>query len=235
MKFSMNDLIKLIRLFIPSFHNKITWLLVIFGISLIGTPLIEIIINKIFETQFSISITSENDITIGIVIIVIALIYNILTNYLDKYLLHKETIKKLENNSSKDKDLYKKLLIELPSSGSIDFLRNHDFYNPFRINEYNQLLNFVYEWDNAEHEFINKDIEKTRKRLLGEINQFLDYSGTKTYPLKTDFQTVMTDIDSEIELSEETKKSISKLNEYGSSIYNLHQELIRKGRENLYI
>jgi len=227
----MNDLIKLIRLFIPSFHNKLTWLLVIFGISLIGTPLIEIIINKIFETQFSISITSENDITIGITIISIALIYNILTNYF----VHKETIKKLENHSSKDKDLYDRLLIELPSKGSIDFLRNHDFHNPFHINKFDHLFNFIYEWDNAEHEFINKDIEKTKKTLLDEINQFLDYSGTKTYPLKVDFQTVMTNIDSEIELSEETKKNISKLNEYGSSIYNLHQKLIRKGRENLYI
>jgi len=234
-KVTINDLIKIIKLLKPNFHNKITWLLVLFGISLIGTPLIEMIINKIFETHFSISITSDNDTNIGIIIILIALTYNILTNYFNKYLLHKETIKKLGNYLSEDKKLYKILLKELPSNGSINFLRDHDFNYPFRLSELDQLVDFIYNWDNAEHEFIDKDIEKIKTNLFDEIKNYLEYSSMNTYPLKAEFQTVKTDIDSEIELSETTKENISQLNKYGDTIYNLHQELIRNGRESLYI
>lgn len=228
-------IIEILKLIKPNFHNKITWFLVLFGASLIGTPLLERIINAIFETQFSISITEDNDIVVGLVIIGIGLVYNVLTNYFDKYLLHIQTIKKLDNNASQDKSLYERFLLALPSNGSMDFLKHHDFHNSFPLNDLRQIINFPQEWDNAECEFMNNDLEEIRKELLEKIKHFVYDSSMKTFPAGDGIQTIMTYADEEWDLTENTQKNIALLNQYGDDIYELHQKLIRKGRNVLYI
>ena len=223
-------ILELIKLIKPSFHNKITWFLVVFGTTLISTPLIEKVINAIFEKQFTISITENNDTHIGFWLIAIGLIYNILTNYFDKYLSHLQTIRKLDNNSSHDKILYEKFLQKLPSDGSIEFIKYHDFHNSFSMNDLKQLINFSNEWINAEHEFINLELEDTKKELLEKVQDFVYDSSRKTFPLRDDMQTIMNNVDKEKGLTENTKNNILLLNSYGDEIFVIHQKFVRKGR-----
>jgi len=70
------DLITLIR---PKFHNKITWVVVLTGLALISTPLLEKIITIIIEKSFSIKLTGENDVALGFLLVVIGLFYHITT------------------------------------------------------------------------------------------------------------------------------------------------------------
>ncbi len=228
-------ILELIKLIKPNFHNKITWFLVVFGATLISTSVIEKIINAIFEKQFAISITENNDTMVGLWLIAIGLIYNILTNYFNKYLLHLQTIRKIDNNSSQDKSLYEKFLQKLPSEGSIKFINHHDFHNSFALENLRQLRNFADEWNNAEYEFMNSDLEDIRKELLEKVQHFVYYSGMKTFPLGGGIQTIMNNADEECNLTQSTQDNIVLLNNYGDDIFKIHQKLVRKGRDILYI
>lgn len=226
------ELKKLIK---PNFHNKTTRFLVVLGTILISTSLIEKIINAILEKQFSISITENSDTQIGLWLITIGLIYNILTNYFDNYLLHLQTIRKIDNNSSPDKSLYEKFLQKLPSDGSIEFIKHHDFNNSFALDDLEELIDFSNEWINAEYEFINSDLEDIKKELLEKVQDFIYDSSIKTFPLGGGIQTIMNNVDEELNLTQNTQDNIVLLNNYGDDIFEIHQKLVRKGRNVLYV
>ena len=209
--------------------------MVVFGTTLISTPLIERIINAVLEKKFTLSLTESNDVQVGLWLIGIGLFYNLLTNYFDKYLLHIQTIKKLENNSSQDKILYKKFLQTLPSNGSVEFIKYHDFHNSFALDNLRQLINFSEEWINAEHEFMNQELETLRKNLLEKIQHFVYDSSMKTYSIGDGIQTIMNNRDEDWNLTQVTQDNIVLLNNYGNNIYDLHQDLVRIGRDLLHI
>lgn len=73
----MQFLINIIKLVKPKTHNTIALLIVVSGLSLISTPLIERIIGAFLEKEFSITITGDNDITVGLSLICLALIYHL--------------------------------------------------------------------------------------------------------------------------------------------------------------
>ena len=72
-----------------------------------------------------------------------------------------------------DRRLLESLLDLLPSdSGAIDFLRHGD---PSRIRSriLDDLHTFAYDWDNAQHEFHDQDLETHRAKLMVAVHSYL--------------------------------------------------------------
>lgn len=141
----------------------------------------------------------------------------------------------IKNITIHDKELYEIFLKELPFEGSIEFIRDHDFHYSFALENIKQLIRFTREWDNAEHEFLNHDLENYKKELFNKIKNFVYDSGMKTFPMGEGVQTVMNNRDQEHALTKSTKENIALLNNYGNDIFALHQEFVRKGKNILYI
>ncbi len=80
----MKELIQIWRLIKPKFYNKITWLVVSCGLIMITPPLWSIIVNQFIEKHTDYKIIGDNDTFIGIVLILIGLIYNILSQWTNK-------------------------------------------------------------------------------------------------------------------------------------------------------
>lgn len=89
----MNLIYKVLVLFKPKYYNYITGLVVISGLGLIGTPLLEQIINSLLETKFNIQITEKNDTYIGLILVLLGLIYHLVASHLSGNL-------KTENNDN---------------------------------------------------------------------------------------------------------------------------------------
>ena len=79
----MNLLFKFLNYFKPKFYNSITWLVVGTGLSFIGSPLIEQLIQLVFE-QFSINITNGDDSKFGLALVVIGLLFHLSTQIIQK-------------------------------------------------------------------------------------------------------------------------------------------------------
>lgn len=174
---------RVINLIKPKFYNKLTWLIVGVGLATISKPLWLEIANNIFNKNYQINITDENDIIVGFSLVTMALLYNLITVYFDKFLISKQEVLKQEKWLVKDKLLFEKFLEELPSNGSVEFLRTHSFQNGFYLEYLRQILNFEQNWNDAEHEFINEKLEKLRKELLENIKDFVYVNANGSYPL----------------------------------------------------
>jgi len=74
----MQFLLDIVKLLKPKIHNTIALLIVVSGLSLISTPLIEKILSAFLQKEFDIRITGENDSVVGLILISLALIYHFL-------------------------------------------------------------------------------------------------------------------------------------------------------------
>ena len=89
--------------------------------------------------------------------------------------------------------LFKEFLEVLPSKTFIEFLRQHDFLLEFQLERVDPLRQFIYEWNNAEHEFQDKELENLRKSLM-VVGEDLSLKISKyTSPNDSGWQAVRTD------------------------------------------
>lgn len=75
-------LIKIIKLIRPKYYNRISWVLIIGGLSLLSKPL-WIEIASLFFGNFKWSFIGKNDWFLGLIVIIITLIYNVTNRILD--------------------------------------------------------------------------------------------------------------------------------------------------------
>ena len=124
--------------------------------------------------------------------------------------------------------LFKKLQEALPSNDSIAFIRYHDFGGSFNIDNVIPIKEFSYYWNNAEHEFIDAELEALRKELLEKSSQFSLAIGINTSPNSAGFQSVYPDthIDPQEEFEERIRREIKEIHDAADELIKVHQKRI---------
>jgi len=145
---------------------------------------------------------------------------------------------KLERKTQEpDRSLFEEFLETLPSDeGSMFHLQEVQFAGGFRSEFLEDLQEFVYHWDNPEHEFKNENIEEERKQLLKSVKDFLDFtvinfgvnSSQGNYLVANWKQQPHSD-------QQKIKEHTDKCDELQDKVINHHQKLIRVAREELAV
>lgn len=131
-----------------------------------------------------------------------------------------------------DVQLFRKFLEVLPSKTFIEFLKQHDFLLDFELNRVEPLRMFINEWNNAEHEFQNHELETLRKSLMAAGEDLSHKISKYTSPNDSGFQAVRVDRLKHIEEHEERFRKEAGIIDSGSDEFvRIHQELVRKGRQ----
>lgn len=179
---------------------------------------------------------------IGIAVTLASLVYNLFqlnwgANREEKVIVEDKKIEGQnvvnQGNLALDKELYEKFIKILPTNGSIDFIKNNNFAGfSFELESLKNIREFRFTFCDAEHEFIDKELEKLRIELLDLIGQFMTIIGLKTFPTSNGRQTVPPEW--EIDNQEEFWETVRKLESLSDQIYEKHQELIRRARSILY-
>jgi hypothetical protein len=130
-----------------------------------------------------------------------------------------------------DSKLFERLKEALPSKGSISFVDEQNMAG-FSWPRYklDQLKDFYQEWGDAEHEFIDQDMEALRANLHELTGEYLGQIAVNTFPASNpEYQTVPP------EWEEVNPKHffevVGKLHETAGEIVKTHQDLIRLGRQ----
>lgn len=147
--------------------------------------------------------------------------------------LAQEVLPTIKKNNKEDKKLGGLFLRQFSSTGkSCIFLKEHELHNPFHSSQLDELENFLREWNNTEHEFLNKKLEKIKKKLLNKINNFTNLLSLSVKAHEQDVNILTTKLSyvgSDIEKHEkENDLKIDKLHKMAIDIYNDHQKLTKK-------
>ena len=131
---------------------------------------------------------------------------------------------------SNDKRLFTELLEVLPSKTIIEFLKQHDFLVDFQLDDLNPVRTFHIEWDNAEHEFLDEELENIRKALMDAAIDLRNKISKYTSPNQGGFQAVRSDRLKHNERHEERfRKEAGIINEAADVFVEAHQKLVRAG------
>jgi hypothetical protein len=135
------------------------------------------------------------------------------------------------NAHPNDVRLFKEFLGIMPSKTFIEFLKQHDFLLEFELENLNPLRRFINEWDNAEHEFQDAELEDIRKSLMSAGEYFSRKVSKYTSPNDSGWQAVRSDRLKGIEEHEKRFRNEAAIIDAASDEFvRLHQELVRKGR-----
>jgi hypothetical protein len=131
-----------------------------------------------------------------------------------------------------DRKLFAEIRELLPSTGSIDLVRNNDYVGSFNGDEHEDFEKFLSYCDRPEVEFMDSDLESLRVKLAESINTFTWSIANNVYPTRSPgYYSVP---------SEWAYEQPSRYREAGEQIHKTKQEvcraydeLIRQGRRKL--
>ena len=133
-----------------------------------------------------------------------------------------------------DRKLFQSLQSLLPSNGAVRYFKDTDMALPIDDEELKPLHRFVYEWNNPEHEFLDKAIQEKFTALMSKTNEFLASVALNTYADIPGKQVVPKDwLDKGLE--EKYKHAVADLNQKADSMVQAHEDSFRTARRVLNI
>lgn len=127
-----------------------------------------------------------------------------------------------------DRKLFDEIRKILPSSGSVDFARFHDYGGAFPKESLNDFYSFYRYRTRPEFEFLDADLEGLRSKLINDIEEFLNLIGK--FAFRNQVQPDWLEIDVQPELAIQVGK---ELNQLADKICQTYDDLIRLGRRKL--
>lgn len=170
--------LKIYRVIKPSFHNKVTWVLIFFGISLMSSSLLEDFVNHVLKKQFDFTVTGEKDVFWGFMLCLIALIYNIILNIIGAY---NEKANRQERKEQQDlllehdRKLYQKLEPGLKEQYLHNIIVNTATDHAIYWNQVTTLEAFVSVNKEAGNKFLSPEISSATKKLVEDIDNYLRF------------------------------------------------------------
>lgn len=147
---------------------------------------------------------------------------------------HMSTVTARPNLQAKaDKRTLRDLLVIVPSSGTIAFLRTRNFAGfSFDWKSIRDIERFVGGRSGPDHEFLDPELEMARKKFRDECLSLLSALAIHTFPTNNaDRQTVPPDW--EIEAPESFSRAIGEIHAAADSVCNSYDELVRMARRKL--
>jgi len=168
---------KVFRLFFPEFSNKVTWTVVVAGLALTSSSIIEKIIQTVFKVTYNIDIFGGNDAIIGVGLVALGMIHNIVLQR-EKTKIEISANLPVDNSAQREHDIQifnrlNETMNEESLEGTLNCLEvNHAYF----YSKYSPIGNFIYAIDKSDNAFadecLNDEMGKLRANLH-RLNSFL--------------------------------------------------------------
>jgi hypothetical protein len=138
------------------------------------------------------------------------------------------------NNKKSDRRLFEQFKRVLPSDGSVAFIDTLSMaagsFHPANLDD---LDNFADTWNDAEHEFLDRKLERKRKHLLKLIKEYRLLVGGNTFRTRDGEATVPPEWESE--QPDRFNQAVNILHDKAGEVVEAHQQLIRLARKKLEV
>lgn len=171
---------------------------------------------------------ASTDYTVGLVLVVLALIHNLGYKY---FSLEKDKFDHIVSQELKHSDfkLLEKFLQEFPSDcPSVILLKDHDFGNSFNRDYLKNIDDFYNRWNSAEYRFMNNAIDEKRFGFHSLCQSFLLKIAEYTSQVgASSFSSVVPDhLRGEWDIPDWVQSQVTELNDLATEVYKKHQDFI---------
>lgn len=164
----------LLKYLFPPFRNKITWLVVLSGLSLVSSPLIEQVLKFILNSNFNLNITDGNDSVVGLALVSVGLVYHFVS---EGSLSNTKELSydKKNRDLTHDIEVYEQISQVLDVSALRlhveSILNNHSYLS----DEDDKFLFFYHNGDKVEYDLINNLINQRKNNLYKSLSDFTQF------------------------------------------------------------
>lgn len=133
----------------------------------------------------------------------------------------------------RDRELFQEFLRILPHDGSIAFIRNDFFTRPFELRLLSDIDAFIARWNNAEHEFLDADLEARRRELMHLIITFRGNISTNTFTTQVPGENSIP-VEWRTAHPAQFDEIVNSLQEQAAMIGETYDRLVREGLQRLH-
>ena len=182
MKF--NDIAKkILSILFPEFSNKLTWAVILCGITLISSPLLEQIIREFINKKFHLNLTDGNDAIIGVIVIALGLLHNY--GFVRVQNMQKNDTSKWDERKrilKHDKGIFEKLSKLVNERHLKDYVNNIMRVHSFISTNDEPLDTFCYEGRDTDYIFINPTINTAKDEFYKSCCKFREFLSLNFFP-----------------------------------------------------
>lgn len=157
----------------------------------------------------------------------------LLTIGLTVYLLNEWIGRSSGSPNIKDIQLFEEFVAFFAESNLIRFYKEHDFLISFDPRYLEPLNDFIETWDNAVHQFVDRDLEKERQRLYESARALGLAIAGNTVPDRHGRISVIPDHVGK-PIPDWVKRDAKEINELAPPFVEHHENFILLGRRKLY-
>jgi hypothetical protein len=166
---------KLIELLKPKFYNRLTWTIVIAGLSLMIAPLWSVVINKVLTKEFNFSITGAADVTWGFLLCALGLVYHVFSTGLHEFALKIVAKEKESRVYAHDASLFARLAELLPEDYLINLVAGVETEHAIRWGDFRKIETFVRVASESGNSFITPKIREKNEYLISVLGDLVEF------------------------------------------------------------
>jgi hypothetical protein len=134
-----------------------------------------------------------------------------------------------------DKKTLRDLMEMLPSGESISFLRSNDFGAAYRADQMNSIRQFVALCAGPEHEFLDAELEKKRRKFWKHCQTLLRVLGLRTFVIPPEGELRAVPAEWRFEKPPLFKAAVEEIHTAADAVCRAYDSLIRGARKKLSI
>ncbi|MFK4763966.1 hypothetical protein ACI3L3_04185 [Desulfobaculum sp. SPO524] len=219
------------RLFLPKFYNRMTWTVVVAGLAIVSTPLLERVVEAVLQKYFELPFVGVIPPWYGLALVGLGLAFNATCKAFE------ELGRSCPNGPSaadvRDGELFSKFCNLLPPRQVMYFTRDHDFSSSFSRKETHPYATFVDNWQAANYQFQDKTLEEGKKELISLAVKLLHAIAYKTYPLGASDYNRVYPSDANLEEEMAGLKNAEEINQIATDFYERYDRFVRSSQSHL--
>lgn len=149
----------------PQFYNRITWAIVITGLTLMSTPLWLVVVELVIESQLHISMGDSNQVGWGFALCFVGLVYHLLNTSLHEVASAINSKGKIAKTIEHDRNIFFELDGILNESSLRSTLESLEVNHATRLKNSEAILNFVRAAESSGKTFLTQEIKKKSEQL----------------------------------------------------------------------
>ncbi len=166
-------IIKLIKLLKPEFYNKITWTVVIAGLTLMATPFWEKIIFAVLQKEYNLDLAPGGNTAWGFALVVVGLLYHLTSNSFLQFIGYKDRAAKEKDRKGHDINIFESSQNILPEKSLTNFFEWLLTDHSYRSNDSSKLHEYADFHLSPESQYIDQEIQESVNQVSKAINELL--------------------------------------------------------------
>lgn len=173
MHIKLSEVLRVIEFIRPKFYNKLTWLMVVSGLSLMSAPLWVSLANQILDKEFGFTFSGGSDMAWGFSLCVVALLYNLISTGVHELLISELKKEKSAKAIAHDLGVYLKL-DGIMSEEFLERIISHlETSDAIYKDDLSAIEMFVRTADSASNAFCTEQLKGKTSSLVDSLNELI--------------------------------------------------------------